>query len=69
MVKLEIKTDTNYNEENIKDAIALAFPVEKSEIKEIRILKKVLKIDAKKEFVLTLGVEFSPESIYNQKHV
>ena len=61
MVKLEIKTDITYNEENIKDAIALAFPVEKSEIKEIRILKKVLKIESKREFVLTLGVEFSPE--------
>lgn len=61
MVKLEIKVDISYNEEMIKDAIALAFPVEKSEIGEIRILKKVLKINGKKEFVLTLGVEFSPE--------
>ena len=61
MVKLEIKIDISYNEEKIKEAISLAFPVEKDEIGEITILKKVLKIDEKKEFVLTLGVEFSPE--------
>ena len=61
MVKIEIKVNTDYDKEKIKDAIALAFPVEKSEILDIVILKKVLKIDAKREFLLTLGVEFSPE--------
>ena len=61
MVKLDVKVDIRYNEEAIKDAIASSFPVEKSEILDFAILKKVLKVDEKKEFVLTLGVEFSPE--------
>lgn len=61
MVRLDISVGIKYNEENIKDAITLAFPVEKSEIGEVRILKKTLKIDKEKSFLLTLGVEFSPE--------
>ena len=61
MVKIEVRVDTKYNEETVKDAIASSFPIEKSEILDIAILKKVLKIEEKKEFILTLGVSFSPE--------
>lgn len=61
MVKIEIKIDTDYDIEKIKDAIVRDFPVEKSEIGDVVILKKVLKIDGKREFALTLGVEFTEE--------
>ena len=61
MVRLDVRVNTDYDNEKIKDAIVSAFPIEKSEIHDVVILKKVLKIDEKKEFALTLGVELSPE--------
>ena len=61
MVKIDVKVPIDYNTERIKEAIADAFPIEKNEIKEIVILKKVLKIDKEKEFLLTVGAGFSPE--------
>lgn len=61
MVKIDIKVGIDYNEEKIKDAIVAAFPIEKSEIKEIAILKKVLKIEETKGFSLTVGVGLSKE--------
>jgi len=61
MVKIDIKVSTDYNEEKIKDAIAESFPIEKSEINDLVILKKVLKIDEKKEFLLTVGIGLSEE--------
>ena len=61
MIKTDIAVSIKYNEEEIKDAICRALPVEKSEIGEIRILKKQLKINEEKKFALSLGIEFSEE--------
>lgn len=61
MIKIDIKVPTDYDTEKIKDAISDSFPVKRAEIGDIVILKKVLKIGEKKEFLLTVGAEFSPE--------
>ena len=48
MVRLDVRVNTDYDNEKIKDAIVSAFPIEKSEILDVVILKKVLKIDEKR---------------------
>ena len=61
MIKTDITVSIKYNEEEIKDAICQALPVCREEIGEIKILKKQLKIDEKKRFALSVGVEFSED--------
>ncbi|MBE6634655.1 MAG: FAD-binding protein [Ruminococcaceae bacterium] len=61
MIRTEIKLDINYDIDSLKDAIVAHLPVDRSEIKEIRILKKTLCVTDKPSFSLSLGVEFSPE--------
>ena len=61
MIKTDITVGIKYTIEDIKEAICCALPVEKKEIREIKIIKKQLKIDKEKSFALSLGIEFSPE--------
>lgn len=61
MVRTDITVSISYNTDVIKDAICKSLPVQKDEIGEIRIFKKQLKINKEKNFVLSVGVEFSAE--------
>ncbi len=61
MIKTEIKVPPKYDEDMIKNALCEYLPIEKQEIREIKILKKSLKKDEKFEYVLSLSVLLSKE--------
>ncbi len=61
MIKTEIKVPLKYNEDDIKDALCLHLPIEKQEIKEIKIFKKVLKIEKDIIYYLSVGVSLGKE--------
>ena len=63
MIKIEASVPVSYNTETLKDELLRHLPVEKSEIREIEIVKRAL--DVKKEgeikYKMTLAASFSPE--------
>ncbi len=61
MIKTEIRVSADYSVDNIKDALCNYLPIEKHEIREIKILKKTLKIDNTIGYILSVGVSFSAE--------
>ncbi len=61
MIKTELTVDINYDLDTLKDALCAFLPVERSEIKELKILKKTLRVNDRPCFVLSIGASFSPE--------
>lgn len=63
MIKTNVSVEAGYTCESIKDALAKILPIEKSEIKEIRILREELCIDTGVGlgYKLTVGARFSEE--------
>ena len=61
MIKTDIRVGIGYGADDIKNALCLHLPISKEEIGEIKILKKVLKLDGKAEYALSVGVSFSAE--------
>ena len=63
MVKVQISLGIGYTERDIKNAIIRLLPVEKEEIREIRILRSSLDLSDKSNinYKLSLGVSFSAE--------
>ncbi len=63
MVKINVKLPLEYKAEHINSAVTELLPVEVSEIKEARLLKRTLNLSDKENifYDVTLGVEFSPE--------
>lgn len=63
MIKTEIKLPVGYTTEDVKDAICARLPVGRDEIREIRMLKRELKLadGADACYDVSVGVEFSAE--------
>ena len=63
MIKIDIIAAVGYTAEDIKEQITKKLPIEKSEIKEVRILKETLKISAESgiNYQLSIGVSVSAE--------
>lgn len=62
MIKTDVKVNIDYTSECIKDALVRSLPVSKSELREVVILKKTLKIsDGKPFYLLSVGASLSPE--------
>ena len=63
MVKLEISVPISYTHETLKDELLKLLPVEKSEIRDIEIVKRALDIKAsgEKRYKITLAAAFSAE--------
>lgn len=62
MIKTDISVTLGYTDDDIKDALVDSLPIQRSEILEISILKKMLKLDGgKAEYRLSVGVSFSQE--------
>ena len=54
MIKTDIRVGIGYGADDIKNALCLHLPISKEEIGEIKILKKVLKLDGKAEYALSV---------------
>ena len=64
MIKTDISVTLGYTDDDIKDALVDSLPIQRSEILEISILKKMLKLDSDKaEYRLSVGVSFSQERL------
>ena len=63
MIKIDIILPVGYTVEDIKAALSEKLPIEKSEIREINILKKTLSVKSGAEicYKLTVGASFSEE--------
>ena len=62
MIKTDIISDIEYNNEALKDMLCCHLPVDRDEIGRIDIIKKSLIIDdGKPQYKLSLAVEFSAE--------
>ncbi len=61
MIKTEIRVPLKYDIDMIKDALCAHLPIEKQEIKEIKIFKKTLKIEETISYSLSVGVSFSED--------
>ena len=63
MIKTNIKVPINYSQNTIIDALVLHIPIEKAEIRELKILKRRLNINDKADihYDMTVGVSLSDE--------
>ncbi len=62
MVKVEISAPISYTTETLKDELLKILPVERSEIREVEIVKRSLDVKpGEKKYKITLAAAFSPE--------
>ncbi len=63
MIKTDLTVKIGYNTEDIKDALLSALPIFRTEISEIRIIKRSLNLTDKNDihYKMTVGVSLSPE--------
>ena len=63
MIKTDIILDVKYNNEDILTAVATALPVDKSEIRDVRIVKRALSISdtARPHYRTTVALSLDPE--------
>ena len=61
MIKTDVTVAIGYTDSDIKDAICQSLPVDRGEIRDIKILRRTLKLGERAEYALTLGIAFSGE--------